>query len=189
MDTMPAVLLCALIAVFGPQPQAAPVERAAIAQFEKAIADYRGDADYLACGRLMTEITGPTPNSTSAQLNNASDALAGAIQRSRKNAQVGDVFVAAVTPVFKRSVDDAVRTANLREVLAAIDDEDPVVRAPKIHLRFPGAAPMATMPPSLLAALPVLPKGLEYRIIGRFLVLRDVDAALIIDYIPDVIPR
>ncbi len=48
---------------------------------------------------------------------------------------------------------------------------------------------MATMPPSLLAVLPRLPKELEYRIIGRFLVLRDVDAALIVDYIPDLIPR
>ena len=63
------------------------------------------------------------------------------------------------------------------------------MREPKIHLRFPGVAQMATMPPSLLAVLPRLPKELEYRIVGRFLVLRDVDAALILDYIPDLIPR
>ena len=48
---------------------------------------------------------------------------------------------------------------------------------------------LATMPPSLLAALPPLPKSLEYRIIGQYLVLRDVEAALIIDFIPAVIPR
>jgi hypothetical protein len=181
---MLAVPFCALIAIFGPQPTAAPAERAALAQFEAAI------ADYLAMRRRLTnEVPSPAPNSTSVQLNNASDALAAAIQRSRQNAAVGDVFVTPVTPVFKRRVDDAVRTANLRQVLAEIDDEEPTVLAPKIHLRFPAASEMATMPASLLAVLPNLPKELEYRIIGRFLVLRDIDAALIIDYIPDLIPR
>jgi len=166
------------------QAVAAPAEAAAIKQFEAAI------ADYLAMRRrLLNEIPPPVPNSTSLQLNSASDALAGAIQRSRQGASVGDLFVPPVTPVFKRTVDDAVRTAKLKEVLAAIDDDEPVVREPKIHLRFPGAAQMATMPPSLLAVLPRLPKELEYRIIGRFLVLRDIDAALIVDYIPDLIPR
>ena len=164
--------------------QARPADAAAIAQFEAAI------AEYVAMRRRLTnEIPRPVPDSTSVELNNASDALAGAIQRSRQNAQVGDVFVAPVAAVFKRTVDAAVRTPEMRQVLAAIDDEEPTVRVPKIHLRFPGASQMATMPASLLAALPNLPKELEYRIIGRFLVLRDVDAALIIDYIPDLIPR
>jgi len=40
-----------------------------------------------------------------------------------------------------------------------------------------------------LSVLPPLPKGLEYRILGRYLVLRDVDASLIIDYIPEAVAR
>jgi hypothetical protein len=163
---------------------AVPDEAAAIRQFETAIADYIALRQ-----RLANEVPQPVPNSSSVQLNDASDGLAAAIQRSRQSAGVGDVFVAPVTLVFKRTVDDAVRTAHLRQVLATIDDEEPTVRAPEIHLRFPSAAQMATMPPSLLAVLPRLPKELEYRIVGRFLVLRDIDAGLIIDYIPDVIPR
>lgn len=163
---------------------AVPDEAAAIKQFETAIADYMALRQ-----RLANELPNPVPNSSSVQLNNASDGLAAAIQRSRRDAGVGDLFVAPVTLVFKRTVDDAVRTAHLQQVLAAIDDEEAIARAPKIHLRFPGAAQMATMPPSLLAVLPRLPKELEYRIIGRFLVLRDIDAALIVDYIPDLIPR
>ena len=91
--------------------------------------------------------------------------------------------------MVKRRVDDVVRRENLGPVLANIDDEEPTVKTPSIHLRFPAAAQMATMPPSLLAALPQLPKELEYRIIGNYLVLRDVDAALILDYIPAAVPR
>jgi len=51
------------------------------------------------------------------------------------------------------------------------------------------SAQMATMPPSLLKVLPPLPKELEYRILGRYLIVRDVDASLILDYIPAAVPR
>src|SRR5687767_6697613 len=156
---------------------AVPDEAAAIKQFETAIADYMALRR-----RLANEAPNPVPNSSSVQLNSASDKLADAIERSRQNAGVGDLFVAPVTVVFKRTVDDAVRTANLRQVLATIDDEEPTIRAPKIHLRFPAGSQLATTPPSLLDLFPTLPKGLEYRIVGRNLVLRDVDAALILDY-------
>ena len=184
-------LVCAgIITIVGPSLPtaqvvgAAPTDAVALKQFEAAIAEYVAMRR-----RLADEIRGPIPDSSSVELNNASDSLAAAIQRARQGARVGDLFVTPVTPVFRRTVDAAARTRELREALATIDDEEPTVREPKIHLRFPGASQMATMPPTLLGVLPQLPKELEYRIIGRFLVLRDIDAALIVDYIPDLIPR
>jgi hypothetical protein len=42
---------------------------------------------------------------------------------------------------------------------------------------------LATMPPNLLLTLPDLPKDLEFRFIGRHLVLRDVRANIVIDEI------
>ena len=160
-------------------------QAAAIHQFEEAIAKYVALRESL----IKEKIVGPIPNSTAPELNRASDALAAAIQRARANAKPGDIFVAPVTPVFKQRVTDVVRTENLGPVLAGIDDELKGSITPSVHLRFPMAQPLATMPPSLLAALPPLPKSLEYRIIGQYLVLRDVEAALIIDFIPAVIPR
>ena len=165
----------------GPSPAD---EVAAMAQFEAAIAKYMALRK-----RLRNEITGPVPNSTAPDLVRASDALAAAIQRARTGVREGNIFVVPVTVVVKRRVDDVVRRDNLGPMLADIDDEAPTVRAPSIHLRFPAASQMATMPPSLLAALPQLPKELEYRIVGNYLVLRDVDAALILDYIPAAVPR
>ena len=58
-----------------------------------------------------------------------------------------------------------------------------------VGLPIPAAAQMATMPPSLLATLPRLPAALEYRVVGNTLVLRDVEAGLIIDFIPAAVPR
>jgi hypothetical protein len=160
-------------------------DAAALSQFEDAIAKYVALRESL----LAEKITGPVPNSTAPELNRASDALAAAIQRARQNARPGDIFVSPVTPVLKQRIVDVVRSENLGPVLAGIDDELKGPITPTIHLRFPMAAPMATMPPSLLAALPPLPKSLEYRIVGQYLVLRDVEAALIIDFIPAVVPR
>jgi hypothetical protein len=43
------------------------------------------------------------------------------------------------------------------------------------------------VPPSLLMALPTLPETLEFRFVGRSLILRDTKANLIVDLMPDVV--
>jgi len=161
-----------------------PAEAVAIKQFNQAIAKYMAIRN-----RLQSEVQGPVKNSSASQVTNASDALAGAIERARQGAQVGNIFTPPVAAVIKRRITDAVRSGHLEAVLADIDDEKQVSPAPKVHLRLPVSAQMATMPPSLLKVLPVLPKALEYRILGKNLVIRDVDASLILDYIPLAVPR
>ena len=42
------------------------------------------------------------------------------------------------------------------------------------------------MPPSILLNLPKLPEELEYRFVGPHLILHDVNANLIVDFIPGV---
>ena len=153
-------------------------------QFDDAIAEYMAMRH-----KLRSEVRGPVQNSSAAQLNDASDALAGAIERARKGAKAGAIFGEPVAAVIKRRIADAVRTENLAAVLAHIDDEGAPSLAPKVHLRLPVSEQMATMPPSVLKVLPVVPKELEYRILGRYLILRDVDASLILDYIPLAVPR
>lgn len=159
-------------------------DAAAIKQFNAAV------ASYMTLRRnLQSEVRGPVKNSSSTQLTDAADALAGAIQRSRRDAIVGSIFSEPVASVIKRRIADAVRSEKLVAVLADIDDEGTPGPAPQVHLRLPVSAQMATMPAALLDVLPALPKELEYRILGRYLILRDVDASLILDYIPGAVPR
>ncbi len=145
---------------------------------------------YLAMLRkLREELPVLVPNSSAREISATSDVLAAAIQRAKPNARIGDFFKGESGRVITRRVVDVVRTANLGPVLAAIDDEPPTIKAPGIHVRFPAASQMATMPPSILEVLPRLPAELEYRIIGNNLILRDINAALILDYIPGAVPR
>ena len=169
----------------GPQTAVSTsAEAIAIQQFDEAIAHYMALRH-----RLRAEVSGPVENSSSTQLTNASDALAGAIQRARQDAQIGSIFNEKVAAVIKRRIANAVLTEHLVPVLADIDDDGAGGPSPKVHLRLPVSAQMATMPPALLKVLPQLPKELEYRIAGRYLILRDVDASLLLDYIPLAVPR
>jgi hypothetical protein len=161
-----------------------PADAAAIAQFQAEIARYMAIRH-----GLSDELSGPKPESSAVELTSATDALAAAIRRRRPKTQPGTLFTPAVAEAIKRRLNEAVQGASLGSVLAGIDDEGQGIERPLVYLRFPAAAQLATMPPSLLAALPPLPKELEYRIVGSYLVLRDIDAALVIDFIPAAAPR
>ena len=178
------VVISLSVASASAQQSATAADAAALKQFDVAIAKYMAMRH-----KLRDEVRGPVKNSSSTQITDASDALAGAIQRSRHDALVGTIFSKPVAALIKQRIAHAVRTEKLASVLADIDDEGGAGPAPKVHLRLPVTAQMATMPPSLLKVLPSLPKELEYRILGRYLVLRDVDASLILDYIPLAVPR
>jgi hypothetical protein len=154
----------------------------ALQPMRKALADYVALRE-----RLHQEVPPLAPNSEARDIATASDALARAIMRARVKARQGDFFDKIASQVITRRLRETITTANLAADLAAIDDEPPRVTTPRLHLRFPDAAQMASMPPSLLRVLPTLPEGLEYRIVGKDLVLRDVGAALILDYIPQAI--
>jgi hypothetical protein len=174
----------ALLQAGARQPAMDAKARAAVAEFNQALDGYMALRH-----RLRSEVAGPVKNSTSSQVTNASDALAAAIQRARSNAKPGAIFSPVISSVIKKQIADAIRTENLAAVLADIDDEQKVDLKPAVHLRLPVSAQMATMPSSLLKVLPTLPKELEYRILGRYLILRDVDASLILDYIPAAVAR
>ncbi|HXG90021.1 MAG TPA: hypothetical protein VNJ02_16965 [Vicinamibacterales bacterium] len=139
--------------------------------------------------KLREELPVHVPNSTAKEITSTSDALARAVQRARPKPRRGVFFTAAASAAIKRRLNEVLSAPESAAVLEAIDDERPTIRAPRVYLRFPEASQLATMPPSVLAVLPKLPPELEYRIIGRDLVLRDMSAALVLDFIPNAVPR
>ena len=55
-------------------------------------------------------------------------------------------------------------------------------------MNYPTTLPLVTVPGKLLKVLPELPENLEYRILGRHLILRDVSANLVVDFVRDAVP-
>ena len=176
---MATIVLYMTIALQGVDP-----DQAAFRAFNDAVARYMALQE-----KIRTEVTGLTPNSTAKQLTDASDRLAAAIRRARPRAAQGDFFDKEATRVIRQRISDELSSPASTVTIESIDDESPQLTRPAIHLRFPEASELATMPPSILKLLPPLPNGLEYRIMGEYLVLRDVGGALILDFIPGAVPR
>lgn len=130
----------------------------------------------------------PKESADTAEIQAARDILAAAIQSMRKDAKPGDIFTPAVRRTFRSLINPEFKGrdgAETKEIMS----EDAATGVPiKVNVPYPASAPVTTMPPNVLKRLPVLPEGLEYRIVGRTLILRDVDANLIVDYMTNAIP-
>ncbi len=129
-------------------------------------------------------------DSTPAEIKARQDRLAGQLQAIRKNAKHGDIFTPQVAALFKRLMYPELKGPDRQETKQALAEEDGEVAEVhlKVNARWPDSEPLTTTPANLLANLPQLPKDVEYRISNmRHLVLRDVDANIIVDFIYNAI--
>jgi hypothetical protein len=115
-------------------------------------------------------------------------ALTEGIRKARNRSTPGEIFVPSVRNYFRELIRRALM-AHPREEARAILAEVPRALQVRVNQEYPAAAPLATIPPELLSDLPPLPAELEYRFLGRALILRDADANLVVDYIESAIPR
>src|SRR6185436_11953398 len=113
-------------------------------------------------------------------------ALAKMIMTLRAGAQPGDIFAPEYQPYFIKIVQDDFKTRSAADRKALIN-ELPAKMKIDINTVYPTTMPLETFPPLLLRTLPDLPPELEYRIVGRSLLLRDVKANLIVDILRDVV--
>ena len=114
-------------------------------------------------------------------------ALARAIRKARADAQQGDIFSPAMVAYFHSVVADALREGDIHDMLAIVEEENTVHIPARVNGDYPAGASIPFMPTCLLAALPTLPPELEYRFVGRDLILWDVHAGLIVDFVPRAI--
>jgi hypothetical protein len=122
-----------------------------------------------------------------AKIRQAQLLLAERIRAARKDARPGEIFSPPVRSMFRRLMYPEMKGAQGREAKEEIKEDAPVGVPLKVNANYPEGKPLPTMPANLLANLPQLPEALEYRVIDRHLILRDVDANIIVDYIPNAI--
>jgi hypothetical protein len=152
------------------------------AVFRAAVAEY-------AAVRARTDAALPprAPEADPARIAAASDRLADALCRARATATIGDVFDLDTAVALRQRIQRTMDEYHLRPA-DLMDDPDGEKRPrPFVHARFEwdGAA---AVPAPLIDALPALPAMLQYRFVGRDLVLVDIDASLIIDVLRDAVP-
>lgn len=114
-------------------------------------------------------------------------ALGEQLMKSRPSAKEGDFFIKEYQPILAKLINDdfgkrplAARNALIQELPKGV--------AINVNTPYPDSLPLATFPGNLLKVLPELPPELEYRIVGRHLVMRDVKANVIVDIMRNVFP-
>ena len=122
-----------------------------------------------------------------AKITAAQDAIASNIRAARKDAKTGDIFTLEIRQLFRRLMYPEMKGAEGAETRETIKEDAPSAVRLVVNATYPSEQPLPTVPPNLLASLPSLPENLEYRIVGKTLILRDVDANLIVDFIPNAI--
>jgi hypothetical protein len=127
-------------------------------------------------------------SSDPAEIRYRTDALATVIRSARSQARQGDIFTAEIAHMIRRAVRQGCEGDYAALVALVHEEYAKPLPAPVINGRWPADVPLPTMLPDLLAVLPALPAGLQYRFLNRALVLLDIDANLIIDFVPEAIP-
>jgi hypothetical protein len=116
--------------------------------------------------------------------------LASAIKAERPDARQGDVFEPSAAAALRGIVADALRNVDVEFMLQGLYEECemPAGYRAQVNAGYPKWATQE-MPFVLLTALPGLPAGIQYRLIDHDLLLWDIDANLIVDVLPEALPR
>jgi len=172
--------------VLGVHGQSAPDDRAVVLQaFQGRVQAYVG---------LHQRLEGPLPPMTdeaeSWSMLLAKRYLASAIRRARSTAQQGDIFHSAAATVLRELIAEGLAGRDPEAFLSEFYAPHPVTHAthPIVNEPYPKSI-THEVPPAILERLPPLPEHVEYRIVGHDLLLWDVHADLVVDFLPDAFAR
>ena len=146
--------------------------------------------NYMKVRKPLTDSIGELdPTKSQAEITARSVGLANAIIAARAQAKPGDIFTPEVATILATLIKQEYsrRSEPVQETRDDQQDELPDF-VPTVNQVYPTTYPLATFPATLLPLLPPLPEQLEYRVVQHYLVLRDVEANVIIDVMPNAVP-
>ena len=115
-------------------------------------------------------------------------ALGREMRKARARARQGDVFTPAVAVYFRVVIAETFWRERMPGVRAIIEDENTIHVPATVNGDYPAGRSIPPVPACLLAALPPLPPEVRYSFIGADLILWDMHAGLIVDFVPNAVP-
>lgn len=146
--------------------------------------------DYIALQEQLESTLKRLPDkSTPQEIDAQQRALLSLIAKARPDAKPGQIFSPEMQKFVRGVLARVLEGPDGKGLKSSIMDENPAGTTVQVNGRYPDTVPLSTMPPEVLAALPPLPKDMEYRFVGTRLILLDTKAHLIVDYIEDAFPK
>jgi len=155
---------------------------AAVLAFQQKVADY-----VKLHNQAESKVPSLTETDDPAKIAAREAALGEAIRQMRATAKPGDIFIAEFRPHLLALLRSGFAGRPRGDRQALVEDQ-PKSMALSTYMTYPPSIPLATFPGKLLRSLPDLPPELEYRIVGRHLILRDVKANIVVDFVRDAVP-
>jgi len=154
----------------------------------KVVADFGQRAKQYLDWREKTVGKTPSPVNSPEKIVAARHDLANKVRVGRAGAKQGEVFSSEIADYFRREIAATLNGYHGKQIRSSLRHSEPTEMELQVNQSYPERVALQSTPPTLLLNLPELPNGLEYRILGRELVLRDSDANIIVDYVPNALP-
>ena len=139
--------------------------------------------------KLESTLPGLPDEATAQLIAEHQRALERLIAGERSRARQADIFTPPIRAYFRRQLSRVFNGPEGRGVRAAIREVETRAVRLRINARYPDGVPRSNMPPQVLLVLPRLPEQLEYRFVGDRLVLLDVHALIVVDFMDSAAPR
>jgi hypothetical protein len=155
---------------------------------KRLTADFQARARQYLDWRKKVAGNPPKPTDSPEVIASSQRELGNKVRVARAGTKQGEIFSREIAKYFRQQIAESLRGEDGNKVRASLRNAEPVKIELQVNQSYPENVPLQSTPPSLLLKLPELPKGLEYRILGREFVLRDTDANVIVDYVPNALP-
>jgi hypothetical protein len=181
MRAFVVIALIAASACAGRTPERQPAQDEGFGDFQQRI-----DAYMELHNRLKKQGPAMTTTKEPADTQASEQALASRIRADRATAKQGDIFTPAIATRLRALMNPELRGGGASNTRASIREDAPKKFSLTVNGPYPLGEALPTMPANLLQVLPRLPEELEFRIVDRHLILRDVQANIVVDYLFDV---
>ncbi len=157
--------------------------RVVAGEFEKRAKDY---------SQLRERLEGQLPKlpkqASPEQIETHKASLLKSVQTARSGARQGEIFTPEATTLIRDVIKTQFQGRDRAELRKSVFEAETQGVPIKVNAAYPESKELMEMPPSLLLALPQLPKQLRYRFVGTSMLLVDRENNLIVDYMTNALP-
>jgi hypothetical protein len=186
-----AVALACLVSLLPPSVSTVFAQASTVSSQARPLEEFKQRVGvYLSLHKKAVDQVGPLdPTKSPKQIADREQALGEAIRALRAGAKQGDVIAPHTGAIFRTIIHNEYAHRGQLALWNRQDAQDELPDfPPTVNQIYPTAHPLATFPPLVLRQLPALPRPLEYRFVQRSLIVRDNEANLIVDVLPDAVP-
>ena len=178
-------------AAFGSVVQKSATSSASAAGDRKTVATFLNRAKGYVKQRNRVESKLPklSKDSTPEQIAAHKKSFEDGVRLARAGAKPGDIFMSGTAEYLRRLIRTEFKGQDRAEVKEVILDAETGGIPLKVNFPYPETKEVSTVPPTLLLKLPQLPKELNYRFVGRHMLLVDKENGLILDYMLNTLPK